>query len=348
MLSRVARALRPPPEARLFLAATARGATGQRSAARGLRSAARAEQAPVTPWPGAVAPAPTPKGPISGVPGAWKRKPGARATQVLVDSSLADSLANLRFACASPHGPPSPEAIHRVLRHVSTSADLEALTKALAVARRSAMRFDAHTSSQLVDAALRAGAPAYALDVFRRAPELRIFPTPAAFEKLLFAVLQGAKSGAAGEAATLLAGIVRAMWLTRPAPASAVRLGALVTVAHAALGDLAAALQAYADFRRQQLALREDGGVGAGRARRPDARPLLFIARAIASGSVPPEALAANAEAVRGLLADAREDCADRPGILAAAAEIEAALPPPGAAAEVALPSDGGGSAQAT
>lgn len=310
---------------------------------RAAHACAQLAQAPATHWQGAVAPAPSPSGPIVGVPNAWRRKPGARETQVLVDASLADSLANLRFSCASPHGPPSPEALHRVLRRVAAPGDLEVVTKALGVARRAAMRVNEHTASLLVDAALRAGSPAYALDVFRRASELRIFPTASSFEKLLLTVIHGVpKDGGAATAMTaLLADVARTLWLTRLPAASSLRLGGLVTAAHAALGDLPAALRAYAAFRRQQLDAR--AGVAAGaeaatRAGRPDARPLLHIARAIQAGSISAEALAAQADAMRGLVADARADCPDRPAVAAAADEVERLLPPPAAPADASAP----------
>ena len=294
-------------------------------------------QAPVTHWGGSVADAPTPSGPIGGIPGAWRRKPGAKA-QVLIDLTLADSLANLRFMCASPHGPPSPEAFHRVLRHITTAADLEALTKALAVARRAATRFDEQTASLLVDAALRAGQPSYALDVFRRANELRVFPSPAAFEKLLLAIISssapssGSTVSASAATSELLASVARAMWLTRLSPMAAVNLGGLICAAYAVLGDLPAALKAYAAFRVLQLKHREASAglpprAPGSRAGRPDARPLLHLARALRSGVVPPNVLIENADAVRALAADARADCPDRPAVLAAASEVEAQLP---------------------
>lgn len=291
-----------------------------------LHSSTQLAQAPVTHWPGAVAPAPTPSGPIDGVPGAWRRKPGARQTQVLVDRTLADSIANLRFACASPHGPPSPDALHRVLRHVATSEDLEVLTKAFSVARRAAMRCDAETASLLVDAAIRVGRPAFALDIFRRSSELRVFPTANSFEKLLRAIVT--KTPAANSnVGELLSAITQTMWLSRLPQAAAVRLGGLVTAAHAVVGDLPTALKAYADYRKTLLAARATQAE-ATRIGQPDARPLLHLLRALQAGIISADVLAAHASGVRSLIADTRADCIGRPGVLAAAAEAEALLPP--------------------
>lgn len=170
---------------------------------------------------------------------------------MLKDATLGDAMANLRYLCGSPHGPARPEALHRLLRHVRVEGDLEVVTKALVVARRSAMRCTFESAALLTAAAIRAGKPEFALDVFARSRDLRIFPGSSSFEQLLKAVVQRARTpaeGGAAAASTLLKAVLRSMWLARLSPASSSRrLSGLVASAHVACGDLGAALQALRD-----------------------------------------------------------------------------------------------------
>ena len=147
--------------------------------------------------------APADKGPIN-LPNVWKRKPGSPGA-LLYERTPKEMLKNLQYLASTPHGDPRPEALHRLLLRVKTPEDLELALKGFNTLRNSRTRFGVATATLFAAAAVAAGKPEVALDLFARCKSNGLTPGQSSFVPLVFA------AGDAGNA-ELLRSVMGTLW----------------------------------------------------------------------------------------------------------------------------------------
>ena len=178
---------------------------------------------------------------------------------------------NLRHlaSVAKVHGPPRPEAVHRMLRRVTDATELDVAVKGLHVLQSAGTAFSHRTAHELVEAGFRSGAPAVAIDILKRGRDTGVVPVSGTYVSLLRLAVRTQQPAVVSD-------VVWMQWASGDKPDREM-VGRIVW-AWAALGRLDKAVAMYGHMRAEGW--------------KDDARPLhnilsAVVAAASASSSAP-------------------------------------------------------------